>query len=185
MNPSDRPTMNKVKDMLEGEVESLQMPPKPFVCPQVQPVNDEGLKSNSRCSAPASNDDSEEITEIIESWEDHTSQIYFPSWIYDHFKEGNEIEMGDATEDESKIRKKMIIVALWCIQMNPNDRPTMSKVKEMLEGDVESLQMRPKPFVCPQEKPANDEGVKSDSRYSTTASCPDDSEEISQIIESS
>nr|XP_048330101.1 rust resistance kinase Lr10-like [Ziziphus jujuba var. spinosa] len=117
--------------------------------------------------------------------EDHTSQIYFPSWIYDHFKEGNEIEMGDATEDESKIRKKMIIVALWCIQMNPNDRPTMSKVKEMLEGDVESLQMRPKPFVCPQEKPANDEGVKSDSRYSTTASCPDDSEEISQIIESS
>ncbi|KAH7529385.1 hypothetical protein FEM48_Zijuj05G0178700 [Ziziphus jujuba var. spinosa] len=64
-------------------------------------------------------------------------------------REGNEVEMGDATEDESKIRKKMITVALWCIQMNPNDRPTMSRVKEMLEGDVESLQMPPKPFVCP------------------------------------
>ncbi|XP_060670141.1 rust resistance kinase Lr10-like isoform X2 [Ziziphus jujuba] len=80
---------------------------------------------------------------------DHTSQIYFPSWIYDQLKEGNNVEMGDATEDESKIRKKMITVALWCIQMNPNDRPTMSRVKEMLEGDVESLQMPPKPFVCP------------------------------------
>ncbi|XP_048330098.2 rust resistance kinase Lr10-like [Ziziphus jujuba] len=116
---------------------------------------------------------------------DHTSQIYFPSWIYDQFKEGNNIEMGDATEDESKIRKKMIIVALWCIQMNPNDRPTMNRVKEMLEGDVESLQMPPKPFVCPHEKPVNDEGVKTDSRYLTTASCHDESEEISQIIESS
>nr|XP_048329749.1 rust resistance kinase Lr10-like isoform X3 [Ziziphus jujuba var. spinosa] len=119
---------------------------------------------------------------------DHTSQIYFPSWIYDQFKEGNNIEMGDATEDESKIRKKMIIVALWCIQMNPNDRPTMNRVKEMLEGDDESLQMPPKPFVCPQEKPVelvNDEGVKSDSRYSTTASYHDNYNEISQIIESS
>ncbi|KAH7529405.1 hypothetical protein FEM48_Zijuj05G0180700 [Ziziphus jujuba var. spinosa] len=70
-------------------------------------------------------------------------------------------------------------------EMNPNERPTMSRVKEMLEGDVESLQMPPKPFICPQEKPVNDEGVKADSRYSTVASCPDDSEEISQIIESS
>ncbi|XP_048330004.2 rust resistance kinase Lr10-like [Ziziphus jujuba] len=119
---------------------------------------------------------------------DHTSQIYFPSWIYDQFKEGNEVEMGDATKDESKIRKKMIIVAFWCIQMNPNDRPTMSRVKKMLEGDVDSLQMPPKPFVCPQEKPiqpVNDEVEKSDSRYSTMASYHEDSEEISQIIQSS
>nr|XP_048329746.1 rust resistance kinase Lr10-like isoform X3 [Ziziphus jujuba var. spinosa] len=119
---------------------------------------------------------------------DHTSQIYFPSWIYDQLKEGNNVEMGDATEDESKIRKKMIIVALWCIQMNPNDRPTMNRVKEMLEGDVESLQMPPKPFASKQEKPVelvNHEGVKLDLRYSTTASYHDDYNEISQIIESS
>nr|XP_048330099.1 rust resistance kinase Lr10-like isoform X2 [Ziziphus jujuba var. spinosa] len=118
---------------------------------------------------------------------DHTSQIYFPSWIYDQFKEGNDFDMDDATEDESKIRRKMIMVALWCIQMNPNDRPTMNRVKGMLEGDVESLQMPPKPFVCPQEKPVkplNDEGVKSDSGY-PAASCHEDSKEISQIIESS
>ncbi|KAH7529386.1 hypothetical protein FEM48_Zijuj05G0178800 [Ziziphus jujuba var. spinosa] len=89
--------------------------------------------------------------------------------------------MGDATKDESKIRKKMIIVAIWCIQMNPNDRPTMNRVKEMLEGDVEILQMPPKPYVCPQEtvvKPVNDDGMKLDSRYSTIALCHDDSKEI-------
>ncbi|KAH7529382.1 hypothetical protein FEM48_Zijuj05G0178400 [Ziziphus jujuba var. spinosa] len=41
MNPSDRPIMNRVKEMLEEEVESIQMPPKPFLCPQEKPLNDE------------------------------------------------------------------------------------------------------------------------------------------------
>ncbi|XP_048330831.1 rust resistance kinase Lr10 [Ziziphus jujuba] len=113
---------------------------------------------------------------------DHTSQIYFPSWIYDQFKEGNNVEMGDGTEDGSKIRKKMIVVALWCIQMNPNNRPTMNRVKEMLEGDIEILQMPPKPFLCSQEMPLNDEGLKSNSRYSTPAS-DGESEEISEVVE--
>ncbi|XP_048330001.1 rust resistance kinase Lr10-like isoform X2 [Ziziphus jujuba] len=114
---------------------------------------------------------------------EHTSQIYFPSWVYDQLKDGNDFEMGDATEEESRIRKKMIIVSLWCIQMNPSDRPTMNKVKEMLEGEVESLQMPPKPFVYPQVEPVNDEGLKSNSRCSAPAS-NDDSEEITEIIES-
>ncbi|MCI46125.1 putative receptor-like protein kinase, partial [Trifolium medium] len=59
--------------------------------------------------------------------------------------------MEDTTEEEKKIVKKMIIVALWCIQLKPNDRPTMSKVVEMLEGDVESLEIPPKPLLYPQE----------------------------------
>lgn len=29
---------------------------------------------------------------------DHISQIYFPSWIYNQFNEGNDLEMRDATE---------------------------------------------------------------------------------------
>nr|XP_048325523.1 LEAF RUST 10 DISEASE-RESISTANCE LOCUS RECEPTOR-LIKE PROTEIN KINASE-like 2.1 isoform X1 [Ziziphus jujuba var. spinosa] len=98
---------------------------------------------------------------------EHTSQIYFPSWVYDQFNEGNDLEMGDATEGESKIRKKMIVVALWCIQMKPSDRPSINKVKEMLEGEVDSLQMPPKPFLCPQDKPVDDEGNKSSTRCST------------------
>ncbi|BBN70427.1 PR5-like receptor kinase [Prunus dulcis] len=86
---------------------------------------------------------------------EHSSQIYFPSWVYDQYKEGKELEMGDITEEEKKIVKKMVITALWCIQMKPSDRPAMNEVIKMLEGDVESLQMPPKPFLCPQEMPVD------------------------------
>ena len=55
--------------------------------------------------------------------------------------------MEDATKEEKKTTKKMIIVALWCIQMKPSDRPSMNKVVKMLEGEVESLQMPSKPFL--------------------------------------
>ncbi|XP_027106959.1 rust resistance kinase Lr10-like [Coffea arabica] len=82
------------------------------------------------------------------------SQIYFPSWVYDQLSKGNSIEMGDASEDERKMLKKMILVALWCIQMKPINRPSMNKVTEMLEGDGELLETPPKPFQNPDEMPA-------------------------------
>uniref|UniRef100_A0A5B7ALL0 Protein kinase domain-containing protein n=1 Tax=Davidia involucrata TaxID=16924 RepID=A0A5B7ALL0_DAVIN len=91
----------------------------------------------------------------LNAFADHFSQIYFPSWVYDQFNEGKDIEMGDATEEERKMVKKMIIVALWCIQMKPGDRPSMHEVIDMLEAEnVEQLQMPPKPFLTPQEMPA-------------------------------
>ncbi|XP_028095329.1 rust resistance kinase Lr10-like [Camellia sinensis] len=93
---------------------------------------------------------------------DHTSQIYFPSWVYDQSGEGRDIEMGETTEEERMMVKKMIIVALWCIQMNPGDRPSMNKVVEMLEGNVELLQMPPKPSLCPQEMPVEDHEMDMD-----------------------
>ncbi|KAF7140054.1 hypothetical protein RHSIM_Rhsim06G0120800 [Rhododendron simsii] len=43
---------------------------------------------------------------------DHASQIYFPSWIYDQFKEGKEIEMGEVAVDEKEMVRKMVITAL-------------------------------------------------------------------------
>ncbi|KAA8533612.1 hypothetical protein F0562_030954 [Nyssa sinensis] len=89
----------------------------------------------------------------LNAFADHLSQIYFPSWVYDQFNEGKDIEMGDATEEERKMVKKMIIVALWCIQMKPGDRPSMNEVIRMLEGNVEQLQMPPKPFLTPKEMP--------------------------------
>uniref|UniRef100_F6HAL3 Protein kinase domain-containing protein n=2 Tax=Vitis vinifera TaxID=29760 RepID=F6HAL3_VITVI len=87
---------------------------------------------------------------------EHSSQIYFPSWVYDQFSKGKDIEMEDATEEGKKLSKKLIIVALWCIQLKPSDRPSMNKVVEMLEGNVELLQMPPNPFLTPQEVPAED-----------------------------
>ncbi|XP_035548846.1 LEAF RUST 10 DISEASE-RESISTANCE LOCUS RECEPTOR-LIKE PROTEIN KINASE-like 2.5 isoform X3 [Juglans regia] len=77
---------------------------------------------------------------------EHLSQIYFPTWIYDQFHDGKNIEVEDATEDERKLCKKMMIVALWCIQLKPSDRPSMMEVIKMLEGDVECLQVPLKPL---------------------------------------
>ncbi|KAI8551197.1 hypothetical protein RHMOL_Rhmol06G0166500 [Rhododendron molle] len=93
----------------------------------------------------------------LNAFADHASQIYFPSWIYDQFKEGKEIEMGEVVEEEKEMVRKMVITALWCIQMRPNDRPSMNKVVEMLEGNVESLEMPAKPFLTPQEIPVEDQ----------------------------
>ncbi|THG17618.1 hypothetical protein TEA_014727 [Camellia sinensis var. sinensis] len=92
----------------------------------------------------------------LNAFADHTSQIYFPSWVYDQFKEGKDVEMGESTEEERQMIRKMIITALWCIQMKPDDRPAMNKVVEMLEGNIELVQMPPKPFLTPQEMPTED-----------------------------
>nr|KYP72155.1 putative receptor-like protein kinase At5g39030 family [Cajanus cajan] len=93
---------------------------------------------------------------------DHSSQHYFPFWIYDQFKEENDIDMEDASEEDKILVKKMFIVALWCIQLKPSDRPSMKKVVEMLEGKFESLEMPPKPIFYPHEDFGHDSGIISD-----------------------
>ncbi|KAG4161051.1 hypothetical protein ERO13_D01G034300v2, partial [Gossypium hirsutum] len=82
----------------------------------------------------------------VNAFADHTSQIYFPSWIYDRLDQGEDLELGDVSDDEKAMVKKMVITAFWCIQLLPFDRPSMSKVLKMLESDVELLDMPPKPF---------------------------------------
>ncbi|KAG5226601.1 LEAF RUST DISEASE-RESISTANCE LOCUS RECEPTOR PROTEIN KINASE [Salix suchowensis] len=89
---------------------------------------------------------------------DHSSQMYFPSWIYDQVSEGKDILEDEATEQEKITTKKMTIVALWCIQLKPIDRPSMHKVVQMLVADIESLQMPPKPFLIPQQT-SNDDRI--------------------------
>ncbi|BBH05300.1 suppressor of npr1-1 constitutive 4 [Prunus dulcis] len=109
------------------------------------------------------------------------SQIYFPTWVSDQLKAGKDIEIGDdATDEEKKIIKKMMMVALWCIQMKPIERPSMNKVVEMLEGEIESLQMPPRPFLYPQQIPAD--YVDLDNR-SPCASSASESEEITLIAD--
>ncbi|KOM48710.1 hypothetical protein LR48_Vigan07g241400 [Vigna angularis] len=78
---------------------------------------------------------------------EHSSQLYFPIWIYNHIGEEEDLDIQDLTEEENLIVKKMIIVALWCIQLKPKDRPSMNRVLEMLEGDIEDLEIPPKPTL--------------------------------------
>ncbi|XP_062120107.1 rust resistance kinase Lr10-like [Humulus lupulus] len=91
----------------------------------------------------------------IDALAENTSQIYFPSWAHDQLSHGKNVDVAttDIDGEISKIIKKMIIVALWCIQLKPSDRPTMNKVIELLEGEIECLQMPPKPSLCELEKP--------------------------------
>jgi serine/threonine protein kinase len=91
----------------------------------------------------------------LNAYAERSSQIYFPSWAYEQIKEGKDIQMEEATEEDKKYVKKMMISALWCIQMKPSDRPSMNKVVEMLEGEIESIPIPPKPFVSPREATQN------------------------------
>jgi serine/threonine protein kinase len=72
-----------------------------------------------------------------------SSSQYFPQWIYEHLDDycisASEID-GETTE----LVRKMIVVGLWCIQLVPTDRPTMTRVVEMLEGSTSNLELPPK-----------------------------------------
>ena len=45
MKPIDRPSMNKVVEMLEGDIENIEMPPKPLLYPHE--TIQENLDTNS------------------------------------------------------------------------------------------------------------------------------------------
>ncbi|KAL2550733.1 putative receptor-like protein kinase [Forsythia ovata] len=103
------------------------------------------------------------------------SSQYFPDWIYDRFNKGKDIEIGDADEygyEGRTITRKMTMVALWCIQMNPVDGPSMSKVVEMLESEAETLQIPPQPSLPPlQVAPNEDQTWGTDSTDSIALLC--------------
>ncbi|KAI3669639.1 hypothetical protein L6452_40948 [Arctium lappa] len=76
-----------------------------------------------------------------------TSETYFPDWIYKKVEAENNLGVdGVTSEEEEGLVRKMVMVSLWCIQSNPSDRPSISKVVEMLEGSLESLQVPPRRF---------------------------------------
>ncbi|XP_048328548.2 LEAF RUST 10 DISEASE-RESISTANCE LOCUS RECEPTOR-LIKE PROTEIN KINASE-like 2.5 [Ziziphus jujuba] len=78
----------------------------------------------------------------------HTSEIYFLYLIYEDVELGNDLRLlGVTTEEEKEIAMKMVVVGFWCIQTNPSDQTQMSKVVDMLEGDLQSIQIPPKPFL--------------------------------------
>ncbi|KAH0668644.1 hypothetical protein KY289_023137 [Solanum tuberosum] len=79
---------------------------------------------------------------------DRTSEIYFPHWLYRRIELDEEFQLiGIMNEEENECARRMVIASLWCIQTDPSNRPSMSKVVEMLEGKLASLQMPPKPYL--------------------------------------
>ncbi|KAL5571294.1 hypothetical protein UlMin_020891 [Ulmus minor] len=71
-----------------------------------------------------------------------SSEIYFPDWLRKHIEEDENLKLDETmSKEEEEITRKMIIVSLWCIQTIPSDRPSMTKVVEMLEGSLRYLQL--------------------------------------------
>jgi serine/threonine protein kinase len=84
----------------------------------------------------------------IDASVDHTSEIYFPHWIYRRLKLDEGLGLhGLINKEDEETTRKMIIVSLWCIQTDPSNRPSMGKVVDMLVGNLDSLQTPPKPFL--------------------------------------
>nr|KAJ0192667.1 hypothetical protein LSAT_V11C800446670 [Lactuca sativa] len=76
----------------------------------------------------------------------HTSEIYFPYWIYNRLKKEEFVLDGIISVEENDYARKMTIVGLWCIQTDPKQRPSINEVIEMLEGRLQALAIPPKPF---------------------------------------
>ncbi|KAH6803681.1 PR5-like receptor kinase [Perilla frutescens var. frutescens] len=87
-----------------------------------------------------------EAGKLVEIEPIQSSENYFPEKIYEHvlLKVKNLDDLLTDEKEETEI--KMVMVGLWCIQTAPSDRPSMSKVVEMLEGSLQSIQIPPKPF---------------------------------------
>ncbi|XP_040380409.1 LEAF RUST 10 DISEASE-RESISTANCE LOCUS RECEPTOR-LIKE PROTEIN KINASE-like 2.1 [Oryza brachyantha] len=74
------------------------------------------------------------------------SSKYFPQWIYEHMEEYC-ASSSEIRPDNSVLVRKMIIVGLWCIQLLPTNRPSMTRVVEMLQSSADDLQIPPQSFL--------------------------------------
>ncbi|XP_048137884.1 rust resistance kinase Lr10-like [Rhodamnia argentea] len=87
----------------------------------------------------------------MDAYVEHSSQTCFPIWVHDQLCEGLNVPIKNVSKEDGSITKKIMIVALWCIQLHPGNRPSMRKALEMLEGEVDDLRIPLKPLFCPAE----------------------------------
>ena len=79
---------------------------------------------------------------------DGQNEVYLPEWIFERVIIGQDLILArETTGEENEKVRQLAIVALWCIQWNPRNRPSMTRVVNMLTGRLENLQTPPKPFV--------------------------------------
>ncbi|PWA38454.1 serine-threonine/tyrosine-protein kinase catalytic domain-containing protein [Artemisia annua] len=68
------------------------------------------------------------------------SQQWFPKWAWERYerKQLKDLMIASAVEEnDQKVVKRMLKVALCCVQYRPETRPMMSIVVKMLEGALE------------------------------------------------
>ena len=67
-------------------------------------------------------------------------QMILADWAYDCYKDKKVdllVENDEEAIDDMKRLEKYVMVAIWCIQEDPSQRPTMKKVVQMMEGSTE------------------------------------------------
>ncbi|KAK7391169.1 hypothetical protein VNO78_19580 [Psophocarpus tetragonolobus] len=72
---------------------------------------------------------------------EETSRRKFSVWAYEEFEKGNMTGVIDRRVVSQEINmeqvKRVLLACFWCIQEQPSQRPTMSKVVQMLEGVID------------------------------------------------
>ncbi|KAG8046151.1 hypothetical protein GUJ93_ZPchr0008g14136 [Zizania palustris] len=82
---------------------------------------------------------------------ENQNEFYFPEWIYERVINMQDMVLSmETTQEEKEMVRQLAIVALWCIQWNPKNRPSMTKVVNMLTGRLQNLPVPPKPFISSQ-----------------------------------
>ncbi|XP_049393715.1 G-type lectin S-receptor-like serine/threonine-protein kinase At1g34300 [Solanum stenotomum] len=100
-----------------------------------------------------------EIVSGTRNFEHHNSKVesdqwFFPAWAFDKvFKDMNVDDILDPQIKQSydsrahfDLVNRMVKTAMWCIQDQPDARPSMGKVAKMLEGTVEIIEPK-KPTI--------------------------------------
>ncbi|KAK8490091.1 hypothetical protein V6N13_005218 [Hibiscus sabdariffa] len=77
----------------------------------------------------------------------NSSKVHFPTWVYE-LNERGDLEFENLTESDAVIARKLFITGLWCTQTHPSDRPSMTRVLEMLQTNHSDLEMPPKPVLA-------------------------------------
>ncbi|KAK4768150.1 hypothetical protein SAY87_003291 [Trapa incisa] len=101
---------------------------------------------------------------------DRSSEVCFYDQVYrlieDGYDQGLYSQITD--HDGKQTVRKMALVGVWCIQIDPKQRPAMGRVIEMLEGSIEALPIPKKPFMfSPSTAAVDSSEIISPSRSST------------------
>ncbi|RLN03968.1 G-type lectin S-receptor-like serine/threonine-protein kinase [Panicum miliaceum] len=85
--------------------------------------------------------------------QDESAERWYPRWAWQRLERGETEALaaralaGKAGKEGRKKVERMCTVALWCVQYRPEDRPPMSGVVRMLEGDEDVAAPAVSPFA--------------------------------------
>lgn len=74
--------------------------------------------------------------------ETSSSSKYFPQCLY-HDLDQFCASACEIDREATSLVRKMVLVGLWCVQISTSDRPSMTRVVEMLEKSTAELQLPP------------------------------------------